>query len=503
MSLASNHNDFEAQRRALDAHAIVSETDLNGIITYANDLFCEISQYSREELIGKSHRIVNSGIHSQDFFRKMWDDILGGATWRGEMCNRAKNGQIYWVDSTIVSVQNDAGFPIAFISVRTDITAIKKQTEALRESEERFRFAFQTSPDIINLTKLNGEYVEINDSFTRIAGYTRKDCIGKTSVELNIWAVPEDRAKLLEGLQTAGQVNNLESKFRYKDGRVHTALMSAKYITLNGEKLILSTTRDIEDKKQLELEKEVLFQELQHRQQELESLVYAMSHDLRAPLVNVLGFVRELNSELDLYSKASGDAERELLAKSMQESMKYIASSAARMDTLQNGVLRFARLGRREYLLKTVEMGALLQRILLSLEHQIRASNATITVQIDNDSLGDESALEQVFSNLIDNAIKYGRAGVAPEIQISSQLEGSEVVYTVADNGRGIPLQFHARVFEMFHRLNTDNSILGEGLGLTLVRGLLYRINGSISILPDQERAGVVFQVRLPRTGIT
>jgi len=185
--------------------------------------------------------------------------------------HRKKDGSVIFVD--IHSHEIFYGERPARLVLCHDVTEQIQAQNALEESEEKFRTAFLTSPDSININRLkDGLYMDINEGFEKIMGYTREDVIGKTSLELDIWVDPEDRAALVKGLTRRGQVHNLEALFRAKDGTIRNGLMSATIIVLGGESYILSITRDISEMKLAEErirssleEKNILLKEIHHR----------------------------------------------------------------------------------------------------------------------------------------------------------------------------------------------------------------------------------------------
>jgi signal transduction histidine kinase len=246
--------------------------------------------------------------------------------------------------------------------------------------------------------------------------------------------------------------------------------------------------------------------ELAHKNEEMESMIYIASHDLRSPLVNIQGFSQRLE-------KAKGDIETRLaqddvpetvrssLAKVLGERMPaalgFIKSSSLKMDALINGLLRLSRAGRAPLSIQPLDMNALLHEIVGTLTIQTQQASAIVTIGDLPPCLADSAQINQVFTNLIDNAIKYRDPARPLAITVTGNQHGQRVKYYVADTGLGIAEEFQPKVWQLFHRLDPNGSIKGEGLGLTLVQRLLESLHGQIT-LKSTPGEGSCFTVELP-----
>jgi len=194
------------QKFALDQHAIVSITDLAGDITYANDKFCQISGYSREELLGRNHRLINSGRQHISFFTTLWQTILKGQVWHGEICNQAKDGSIYWVQATIVPLLED-GAPRQFIAIRTDITARKNLQAVMTQTEERLRRITNAVPGVVFQCQVGASgirYTFLSDRLKEIRGLERDELMRNGLLSFDQILEP-DRTRCLSEVRVAAQ----------------------------------------------------------------------------------------------------------------------------------------------------------------------------------------------------------------------------------------------------------------------------------------------------------
>ncbi|MGK5511473.1 bifunctional diguanylate cyclase/phosphodiesterase [Brevibacillus formosus] len=276
-------NELADVKYALDQSTILAITDHKGIILRANEQFCRISKYERSELIGKDHRILNSGYHPKSFFKELWSCIRSGQVWRGEIRNRAKDGSYYWVDTTIVPFKNQAGEIYQYVSIRSDITARKQMEDELKRSEEKYRIIAENTSDIISIINLDGDFFYLSPSYKRVWEHTVPD---EEIHNLFEWIVEDDRDIFAYAIQHAVstrkeymvecRINTQRNDVIWTESTINPIMDEEGNVT----KLLL-VTRDVTDRKQYE-----------------ETIHHLAYHDALTDLPNRRMYVQQLTKEM-------------------------------------------------------------------------------------------------------------------------------------------------------------------------------------------------------------
>jgi PAS domain S-box-containing protein len=372
---------------------------------------------------------------------------------------------------------------------------LEESTENMRESEERFRTAFLTSPDSVTLNRLqDGTYVAVNEGFTRALGWSEAEVLGRSSLELGVWVDPADRARLVAGLERDGFVENQEVRFRRKDGSTLAGLISARIITLQGQRHLLSIARDVATWKEAEAERDrlqVQFQQAQ-RLDGLGRLAGGVAHDFNNLLTVILGCAECL---------------RERFGEDPDEDLEQILAAAGRARDLTRQLLAFAR--KQVIAPVSLDLGAVV-RGTEPLLRRVLGEDVTVTVELAEPLwpvLCDPAQLERVLLNLALNArdampdggalvITAGNAEHDAAAEGEGRRPGQWVRLAVRDAGAGMTPEVQAHLFEPFFTTKARGK--GTGLGLATVHGIVAQLGGYIDVesAPGQ---GTTIALSLPR----
>ena len=451
-------------------------------------------------------------------------------------------------------IYNERKEIIGVTAFANNVSEKKLMEESLKKSEEKFRKAFITSPDSININRLtDGMYISINEGFTKITGYSEKEIVGKTSIELNIWADLSDRDKLVKGIKANGKVENLETTFKTKNGSLRKGMMSAALIDLDGVPHILSMTRDVTERKKAEEELKERTRDLRNelenktnaekelqkslnqldisrlatlnlledikvemeQRKKVEEEVKKLNADLEIRVLERTSQFEEANKELEAFAySVSHDLRAPLRAidgfskfvledygrkldKEGQRLLGLIRNNTQKMDQLITDILTLSRVTRSEHKVSKVDM----TKMALSMLNEAVSPEIMekLCLKIDElpEAYADSTYMKQVWINLISNAVKFSSLKKKQVITIGGFNREGFHVYYVKDNGVGFNPEYAHKLFGVFQRLHKSDDFEGTGVGLAIVQRIIHRHGGKVWA-EGKEGKGATFYFSLP-----
>lgn len=473
-------------KRALDESAIVAITDQTGRITYINDKFCDISKFSREELIGQDHRIINSGFHPKEFIRNIWTTIGKGNVWHGELRNKAKDGSIYWVDTTIVPFLDDEQKPFQYVAIRYEITERKLAEERIRQQAS----LLDKTQDAILVCDLNFQILYWNKSAERIYGYTAEDSFGRLVSDMLCGG---DGLYLRQAKTTLAATDewNIETRHQRRDGEPIT--IESRWTLVRNDSgepdyYLIALTNITEQKR---TEDHLLRAQ---RMESIGTLAGGIAHDLN----NILSPVM-MSVDMLMMNGPDDESKRWL---------SMIKENAERGADLVKQVLTFAR-------------GMDGQRVHVRLKHIIKdlvgvlseTVSRSITVKYDVDPelwtiSADPTQTHQVLMNVCLNARDAMQSGGTLSIKAENILvdenyarmnidakQGGHVLIAITDTGSGMTKEVLERIFDPF--FTTKEFGKGTGLGLATTMTIVKSHGGFINVY-SEPRKGTRFDLYFP-----
>jgi nitrogen fixation negative regulator NifL len=505
-----NEERIRLQSVALEAAAnAVVITDRNGSILWTNPAFTQLTGYTAEEVLGKSPRVLKSGVQGEDFYRNMWETVVSGRVWQGDLVNRRKDGSVYTEEMTITPVRNERGEVTHFIAIKQDVTDRQQTERSLRESEELFRSLSASSPLGIFLTDTRGLFTYINPRCRQILGCSLIES------QNNGWTKvihPDDREAAwqhwLEYVQSAKGAYSYEYRIQNPDGTTRFAHVRAAPLR-SEERASMGFVGSIEDitqhrrsEDELRESKQFLeraLQELraahdqvvqQERLRALGTMASGIAHDFNNALAAILGFTELLCHRPETLA----DTKKTL------RYLQMINTAAQDAGIVVNRLREFYRQRDEGEVFAPVDLNKLIEQAVSLTQpkwkNQAEAKGVTIQVVTEFERIrpvaGSEADLREALTNLIFNAVDAMPQGGT--ITVRTRSANSRVIMEVADTGVGMTEEVRQRCLEPFFTTKGDR---GTGLGLSMVYGILQRHQGSVEIETAPGK-GTTFRLSLP-----
>ncbi|WP_052518077.1 ATP-binding protein [Archangium violaceum] len=463
----------EAHYRAiLDASpAVIYVKDPQGRYLLVNKAYESFMRRTREDILGKTDEQIYNPENPEvaEAFRRNDVEVLRRKTAMEmeELAPHADGLHVYY--SIKFPLQDMSGQLYAVGGISTDITQLK------RAEEERERF-FHLAPDMFCVAGVDARFKRVNPAFTRVLGWSEEELLSRSFVEL---VHPDDRERTLQEVADIARGENalhFENRYRCKDGSWRWLAWRTSPAASDGA--IYAAARDITEQREvqeavrmlnLQLEQRVSdrTRQLEEANRELESFSYTVSHDLRAPLRHITGFV----GLLERHAQGSLDAKA-------QGYLRTISESARRGGQLVDDLLAFSRMGRVEMRQSRLELEPLVAEIWEELAPEREGRNLVLEVGPMPEARGDPAMLRLVFKNLLGNAVKYTRPRAEGRVEVTAEDGEDGVVIHVKDNGVGFDMAYEDKLFGVFQRLHRASEFEGTGIGLAHVRRIITRHGG-------------------------
>jgi PAS domain S-box-containing protein len=366
---------------------------------------------------------------------------------------------------------------------RVAVLRLKEVEDALRESEERYRTLFKKTANPILLIDTEGNYIDCNEAALQFIECTRNELLAKN---IRDFIPPGKERQVLEEHERLWDSGGTAETEYYVHGGVKVLELTITPATWHGKRVVFGVGKDITERKQVEEERTRLLAELEAKNRELESFVYTVSHDLKAPLVSLGGFSAALQKEF-----------HDRLGEEGKHYLERIQANVAHMDALIMDLLELSRIGQVVGPINEIDVVALLREIQEELAVKLEEAGAEFVVQAPLPAVrADRGRIRQVLANLIDNAVKFRSAERPLRIQVGCQEERGFYRFHVADNGIGIAPRYHEEIFTPFRQL--DPVTEGVGMGLALVQKIVEHHGGRMWV-ESEEGKGATFYFTLPK----